>query len=77
MCIGLYSGLAAAAVTAGPAKDVAKGASARAAGGADDLERAIDRAADKTKKGVDKTAAGSKSAVEAVKPAQAPEGQRV
>jgi hypothetical protein len=64
-------------VTAGPAKDMAKGASARAAGGADDLERAIDRAADKTKKGVDKTAAGTKTAVETVKPTQAPEGQRV
>lgn len=56
---------------------MAKGASARAAGGADDLERAIDRAADKTKKGVDKTAAGTKTAVEAVKPTQAPEGLRV
>lgn len=59
----------------GPAKHVAKDASARAAGGADDLERAIDRAADKTKRGVDKTAEGSKSAVETVK-SKAPEGQR-
>lgn len=56
---------------------MAKDAANRAAGRADDLEHAIDKAADKTKRGVDKTAAGSKSAVETVKPAQAPEGQRV
>lgn len=60
---------------AGPAKNVAKDASARAAGGADDLERAIDRTAAKTKQGVDKTADASKSAVETVK-TSAPEGQR-
>lgn len=61
----------------GTAKRVAKDASARAAGGADDLEHAIDRTADKTKRGVDKTAAGTKSAVETVKPTNAPEGQRM